>query len=125
MSERARAVLLGLAVAIAPLLLLDLAVTLTDTVRAGETSVWWSAGVHAATGAVVAAGVLLARRDRLAAAVAVVVVLLAVLPTIPDPTLDLLDRVPLLPQLGQNAGFTIGGVIAGAYAYALVRGPRG
>lgn len=94
---RARSVVLGLALGIAPLLLLDLAVQLSRVTE--PTTAWWSVAAYALMGAVVAAAVVHARRDALIPAVAAVVLFLAVAPSLPAP----LSRFPVLPVLGDAA----------------------
>jgi hypothetical protein len=126
-SERVRSVLLGLAVAIGPLLLLDLARTLGGaTPDSGSANLWWVLACYAGVGAIVALGVAASRRDRIVPAVALVVMLLAVLPAVPSSATDWLRAVPLVGgPLSTHGLLAVGTTIVGAYAYALVRGPRG
>lgn len=124
MTDRVRALLLGLAVGVGPLLLLDLGATLRQAVRsdpAGGTSVWWPVACYAATGAVVAFGVALGRRDRLIPAVGAAVVLVVALPAVPSGATGWLSRV-VPPVADDAAGFAALFVSAGAYLYAAVRG---
>lgn len=123
MSERVRSILTGLAVGIVPLLLVDLARILTEAVAAdgGETSAWWPVAAYLATGIVAASGVGAGRRQRLVPAIGLTVVLLALLPAVPLAPLAGLSVVPLVPATA--AGEAVVAAIAGAYLYALVRGP--
>jgi hypothetical protein len=126
-NERVRAVLVGLAVGLGPLLLLDLADTLRDAAirDASSANLWWMLGCYVLGGAIVASGVAASRRDRIVPVVALVVVVLVVLAAMPVVSVSWLSRVPLVGALAANhAVAAVGGVVAGAYAYALVRGPR-
>ena len=124
MNERVRSVLLGVAVGVIPLLLLDLARILTDAVAAdgGETSVWWPVASYVAAGAVAAFGMGAGRNDRLVPAVGAVILLLVVLPTVPVSLAERLPSLPLLPAAAASQAVVF--AIAGAYLYAAVRGPR-
>jgi hypothetical protein len=124
-NDRVRAVLLGLGLGIAPLLLLDLGGTLAAAVirDPGETSVWWPVACYLAAGVLVALGFGLARGDRLLAIVAAVVVVIVALPLVPSDLTRWLTELPI-PSLGDRAGVAALFVIAGAYLYAAVRGPR-
>jgi hypothetical protein len=127
MNERVRSVLLGLAVAIGPLLLLDLARTLGGaSLDSSSANIWWVLACYAGVGAIVALGVAASRRDRIVPAVALAVMLFAVLPAVPSSATDWLRAVPLAGgPLSTHGLLAVGTTIAGAYAYALVRGPRG
>jgi hypothetical protein len=117
-TARARSVLLGLALGVAPLLLLDLAVQLS---RASESSTaWWTVAAYALIGAVTAAAIVHARRDPLIPAVAAVVLLLAVAPALPAP----LSGLPVLPLLGDAAASErpVIIVLTAACAVGAVRG---
>jgi hypothetical protein len=122
-NERVRSVLLGLAVGLVPLLLVDLARILTEAVAAdgGDASRCWPVAAYLATGLVAAYGVGTGRRDRLVPASGAVVVLLAVLPQIPVAPPTALS-LPLVPTTG--AGQAVVAAVAGAYLYAAVRGPK-
>jgi MFS family permease len=123
-NQHVRSVALGLVVAIAPLLLLDLGGTLTTAIQRDQaTSVWWPVACYLATGVVVAVGVALGRRDRLIAGVAAVLVAILVLPFVPSPATTWLLELPL-PRLGYGAGSAGPLLVLGAYLYAVVRGPR-
>jgi hypothetical protein len=126
-NERVRSVLLGLAVAIGPLLLIDLAQTLRQGVfESGEsTNIWWMLACYAGVGAIAAFGVAASRRDRVVPAVALMVMLLAVLPTVPSNAVAWMRSLPLVGgPLQVQGSLAVGAALAGAYAYALVRGPR-
>jgi hypothetical protein len=119
-TARARSVVLGLALGVAPLLLLDLAVQLS---RAAEASTaWWTIAAYALIGAVTAAAIVHARRDPLIPAVAAVVLLVAVAPSLPDP----LAGLPRIPLLGDAAAAErpVIVVLAAACAVGAVRGRR-
>lgn len=121
MNQRVRAVLLGLALGIAPLLLLDLARILHDAVAAdGDTSIWWPLACYLATGLVVGVGVGAGGRDRVVGIVASLVLFAFVLPVV----LGAMEAssFPLLP-VGDVARAVVL-VIIGAYGYAVVRGSR-
>lgn len=94
---RVRSIVLGIALGVAPLLLLDLAIQLSRVAEA--TTAWWAIAAYALIGAVVAAAIVHARRDPLIPAVAAVVLFLAVAPALPAP----LSRLPLLPIIGDAA----------------------
>jgi hypothetical protein len=127
-SERVRSVLVGLAVGIAPLLLLDLASTLRDAAQrdTNVANLWWMLGCYVLAGTIVAFGLAASRRDRIVPGLALVVVAGVVLAAMPvDGLASLLRSLPLVGTLTANHGVVaVGGVVAGAYAYALVRGPR-
>lgn len=125
MTDRVRGILLGLAVGIGPLLLLDLARILRDAVASdgGQTSVWWLIACYLAAGLVAAAGIAAGRRDRLVPAIGAVVVLLVALPTVPS---TLAARIPSLPVVpATTPSQAIAFVLIGAYVYAAMQGPRG
>jgi hypothetical protein len=96
-SGRLRSIVLGLALGVAPLLLLDLAIELARV--ADATTAWWAIGAYALIGATLAIAIGHARRDPLIPGVAAVVLLLAVAPGLPQP----LDGLPLLPVIGEVA----------------------
>jgi hypothetical protein len=126
-NDRVRSVLLGLAVAIGPLLLIDLAQTLRSAVFESDdsTNVWWMLACYAGVGAIAAFGVAASRRDRIVPAVALVVMLLAVLPTVPSNAVAWMRSIPLVGgPLQLQGSVAVGAALVGAYAYALVRGPR-
>jgi hypothetical protein len=125
-NERLRSVLLGLAVAVGPLLLLDLAATLSGVGGDDPVNIWWMLACYAAAGAIVAFGVAASRRDRIVPVVALVVLLYAVLPAVPSPATDWMRALPFAGgPLRTHGLLAVGAAIAGAYAYALVRGPQG
>jgi hypothetical protein len=115
---RVRSVVLGLALGVAPLLLLDLAIQLSQV--AESSTAWWAVAAYALIGAVVAAAIIHARRDPLIPAVAAVVLLLAVAPALPAP----LSGLPTLPLLGDAAASErpVIVVLAAACAVGAVRG---
>lgn len=123
MNERVRTVLLGVAVGVVPLLLLDLARILTDAVAAdgGDTSVWWPVASYVAAGAVAAFGMGAGRRDRTVPTVGALILLLVVLPTVPISLAERLPSLPLLPAASASQAVVF--AIAGAYLYAAIRGP--
>ena len=125
MNERVRTVLLGIAVGVVPLLLLDLARILNDAVAAdgGDTSVWWPVASYLAAGAVAAVGMAAGRRERLVPAVGALVLLLVVLPTVPVASAERLPALPLLPAASASQAVVF--AITGAYLYAALRGPKG
>jgi hypothetical protein len=96
-NQRVRSVLLGIALGVAPVLLLDLAGELSRV--ADATTAWWAIGAYALIGGVLAVAIAYARRDPLVPAVAAVVLLLAVAPGLPAP----LDGLPRLPLVGDVA----------------------
>ncbi|MEX1178007.1 MAG: hypothetical protein WEB09_06065 [Nitriliruptor sp.] len=115
---RARSIALGLALGVAPLLLLDLAIQLS---RVAESSTaWWAIAAYALIGGVVAAAIVHARRDPLIPAIAAVVLFLAVAPALPAP----LSSLPTLPVLGEAAATQrpVIVVLAAACAVGAVRG---
>ena len=124
MNERVRSVLIGLGIGVAPLLLVDLAGTLQDAIQRDptSTSVWWPVACYLAVGVVVALGVALGRQDRLVPITGLVVVLVVVLPTVPSRAVDWM--LTFLPAVGLGAPSAVGFTIAGAYAYAAVRGGK-
>jgi hypothetical protein len=126
-NERVRSVLLGLAVAIGPLLLLDLAATLRNAMlEQADENIWWMMACYVGAGAIVAFGLSASRRDRILPAVALAVMLYAVLPAVPSPATDWMRALPLAGGPLQSHGLlAVGATIAGVYAYALIRGPRG
>lgn len=122
MNERVRGVLLGLALGVAPLLLLDLARILNDAVAAdGDTSMWWPIACYLATGIVAAVGVGAGTRDRVVPVVAAIVLLAVALPALTRPIGD--TSFPLLPTTAVSQAVVL--AIVGAYAYAAIRGSRG
>jgi hypothetical protein len=126
-NERVRSAVLGLAVGLGPLLLLDLADTLRDASMrdAHAANLWWMLACYVLAGAIVATGLAASRRDRIVPAVALVVVAAITLVAMPTVGSGWLLRLPLVGALAQNHGVTaVGGVLVGAYTYALVRGPR-
>lgn len=119
MSERLRAVLIGLVLGVGPLLLLDLARILRDAAEADGTGSWWALAVYAAVGLLVGVGVGLGRSDRLVPAVAaVVVVVAAVLPA--AGVGGWLAGLPLAAS--GDVAQAVAVTVAGAYVYATVRG---
>lgn len=121
MNDRLRTVLLGLAVGLVPLLLLDLARILGDAVRRDPvaTSRWWVIACYLAAGAVAAAGVAAGRRDRFVPLIGLLVVALFTLPALP-----LGWSFPALPLSPTDpGGEAIALTLVGVYAYAAVRGP--
>jgi hypothetical protein len=126
-SERVRSLLLGLAVAVGPLLLIDLAQTLRQGAfeHGDATNLWWMLACYAGVGAIAAFGIAASRRDRIVPAVALVVMLLAVLPAVPSGAVAWMRSIPLAGgPLRVDGSIAVGAALAGAYAYALVRGPR-
>jgi hypothetical protein len=125
MSDRVKGALLGLGLGVAPLLLLDLALQLRQAAAGepGSTTEWWALVVFGLVGVVVAVGVALGRKERLAPVVAAVVVGLAVLPALPG---DVFGWLPRLPVVTDVAGGTSSAVLLtfGAYVYAAVRGGK-
>ncbi|MEX0835405.1 MAG: hypothetical protein WD010_04895 [Nitriliruptor sp.] len=110
--------MLGLALGIAPLLLLDLAIQLS---RVAESSTaWWAIGAYALIGGIVAAAIVHARRDPLIPAVAAAVLFLAVAPALPAP----LSSLPTLPFIGEAAATQrpVIVVLAAACVVGAVRG---
>jgi hypothetical protein len=125
-NQRVRSILLGLAVAIGPLLLLDLAATLGGAPADDGVNIWWMLACYAGVGAIVAFGVAASRRDRILPTVALVVTLYAVLPAVDSPATDWMRALPFAGgPLRSHGLLAVGAAIAGAYAYALVRGPQG
>jgi hypothetical protein len=126
-NERVRSVLLGLAVAIGPLLLLDLAGTLRSAMlEQMDDNIWWILACYLGAGAIVAFGVSASRRGRILPAVALAVMLYAVLPAVPSPATAWMRSLPFAGgPLEAHGLLAVGATIAGAYAYALIRGPRG
>lgn len=118
---RVRSVAVGVALGVAPLLLLDLALQLSRVTEA--TTAWWAIAAYALIGALVAAAIVHARRDPLIPAVAAVVLLLAVAPSLPAP----LSGLPLLPVVGDAAATQrpVLVVLVGACVVGAVRGRRG
>lgn len=125
MNERVRSVVVGLFAGVAPLLLLDLARVLQEAIRTDPsgTSVWWPVACYVGVGAIAAFGVSASRADRIVPAVAMAVLLLAALPTVATRPAAWLPGIPLLTTTFAAQAVAFG--LAGAYAYALVRGPRG
>ena len=124
MNARARSVLLGLGLGLAPLLLLDLADTLRQSHLADPhgTSLWWVLACYAATGAISAFGLVAAARDRLLAACALGVLVLAVTPATPLTGLTGLAGLPLVVGAGMIDAVAIVVALAGAYTFVLIRG---
>lgn len=124
MSARVRGVLVGLALALAPLLLLDLAGQLQAAAAGdpGASTAWWALGAYALVGAVVALGVAAGRKERLAPAVAAGVVAVLLLPALPGIG-QALVRLPVVSEVVRGMTGTVL-VVLGAYLYAAVRGPR-
>ncbi|WP_052666633.1 hypothetical protein [Nitriliruptor alkaliphilus] len=118
---RVRSVVLGIALGIAPLLLLDLAMQLSRVTEA--TTAWWAIAAYALIGAVVAAAIVHARRDPLIPAVAAAVLLLAVAPALPEP----LSALPQLPVVGDAAASQrpVLVVLVGACIVGAIRGRSG
>jgi hypothetical protein len=126
-SERVRSALLGLLVGLVPLLLLDLADTLRDASQRdlSATNLWWMLACFVLAGVIVATGLAASRRDRVVPAVALVVVAAVTLAAMPTSGTSWLLDLPLVGGLAGNyAVVAVGGVIVGAYAFALIRGPR-
>lgn len=115
---RVRSVAIGIALGIAPLLLLDLAIQLSRVTEA--TTAWWAIAAYALIGAIVAAAIVHARRDPLIPAVAAAVLFLAVAPALPEPFAGL----PLLPVVGEAAA-TQRPVIVVLVAACIVGAVRG
>lgn len=127
MSQRVRSALVGLGVGVGPLLLLDLASTLRDAAQrdANAANLWWMLACYVLAGVIVAFGLAASRHDRIVPAVALVVVVLVVVAAMPVDGLGWLISLPLVGALTTNHGvLAVGGVVAGAYAFGLVRGPR-
>lgn len=127
MNDRVRNLLAGLGVGVAVLLLLQLSGILRDAAAAdgSRATVWWVLATYAAVGVVVAFGVGLGRRDRLAPAAGAVVVLLFVAPSLPGRPLPI-GPWEIGGQLGPlGSGTSIGIVAVGALGYAAIRGARG
>jgi hypothetical protein len=125
-SDRVRSIVVGLAVGVAVLLLLQLSGILRDAAAAdGATSTrWWVLASYAAVGAVVAFGVGMGRSDRLVPALAAVVLLLFVAPSLPGRPLPF-GPWDIGGQTGPlGVGLAIGIVAIGALGYATIRGPR-
>jgi hypothetical protein len=123
MNGRLKGILLGVGLGVAPLLLMDLALQLRQAAAGepGTSTQWWAMGVFVLVGAVVAVGVAMGRRDRVAPLVAAVVVALAVLPALPG---NVFGWLPSLPVVTDVADGSSGAVLLtlGAYVYAAVRG---
>jgi hypothetical protein len=127
MNQRARSVVLGLGLGVAPILLLDLAGTLRGSVASDPsgTSFWWVVACYAGTGALSAFGLMAGARDRLLAGVALVILLIGVVPWIPVAGLSQLSQLPLVPfGSGGMDAIGVGFALAGAYTYVLVQGNR-
>lgn len=120
MRDRLRAVGLGVVLGVAPLLLLDLAATLTGV--ADTTSAWWAVAAYALVGAVIAAAVLRAAREPLIPAVAAVVLVVALAPGLPEP----LAGLPRLVVIGEVAvrELPVAVVLAAVCVVGAVRGRR-
>lgn len=120
MNDRLRTVLIGVAVGLVPLLLIDLARILDEAVRRdpSATSRWWVIACYVAAGAVAAAGVASGRRDRFVPLIGLAVVVLAVLPALPLGWS--LPSLPLSPT--DPGGVAIALTLVGVYAYAAIRG---
>jgi ABC-type Co2+ transport system permease subunit len=118
---RVRSVVLGVALGIAPLLLLDLAMQLSRVAEA--TTAWWAIAAYALIGAIVAAAIVHARRDPLIPAVAAAVLFLAVAPALPAP----LSGLPQLPIVGDAAASQrpVLVVLVGACVVGAIRGRSG
>lgn len=118
---RVRSVVLGIALGVAPLLLLDLAMQLSRVAEA--TTAWWAIAAYVLIGAVVAAAIVHARRDPLIPAVAAVVLFLAVAPALPEP----LSGLPQLPVVGDAAVSQrpVLVVLVGACIVGAIRGRSG
>ena len=126
MSDRVKAVLLGLGLGIAPLLLLDLARQLGRAAvgEPGASTQWWALVVYVLVGVVAALGVAAGRRERLVPAVGAGVLALAVLPGLPG-ALELLPWLafPVVAEVVEQLTGTVL-VVLGAYVYAAVRGTK-
>jgi hypothetical protein len=122
-TERLRAVLLGLVAGVVPLLLLDLAATLQDAILRdpGSTSVWWPVACWFGVGVVAAAGVAAGRRDRVIPAVALAVVGVTGLALVMSPATDWVRALPLLPTPALPVAVVF--TLAGLYAFSVLRGP--
>ncbi len=121
MNDRVRTVVLGLAVGLVPLLLLDLARILGDAADRDPvaTSRWWVVACYLGAGIAAGVGVGLGRRERLVPLVGLAVVLLATLPVLPAAS-----WVPTLPFAPDHpGGEAVALVLIGAYAWSGVRGP--
>lgn len=127
MSERVKAVLLGVGLGVAPLLLLDLAQQLRRAAggETGTSTLWWALAVYLLVGVVVAVGVAMGRRERLAPAVGAGVLALAVVPGLPG-ALDWARWLAPLPPVADVVEQLTGPVllVLGAYLYAAVRGTK-
>jgi hypothetical protein len=125
-NERVKAVLLGLGLGLAPLLLLDLAQQLRRAAggEAGTSTLWWSLAVYLLVGVVAAVGVALGRRERLAPAIGAGVLALAVLPGLPRaPDWLPWPAFPLVSDVVEQLTGTVL-LVLGAYAYAAIRGTK-
>ncbi|GGI06572.1 hypothetical protein [Egicoccus halophilus] len=124
MNERARSVATGLFAGLVPLLLLDLARVLQEAMYTdpGSTSAWWPVACFVGVGAVAAFGVSAARGDRLVALVGIAVLLLAAVPSVAVTPPAWLPSLPLVTDT--FASQAVAFAVAGAYLYALLRGPR-
>lgn len=123
MSERLKAVLIGVGLGAAPLLLLDLAQQLerAATGEPGSSTRWWALGVFLLVGVVAAVGVAMGRRERLVPAVGAVVLALAVLPGLPGGIFGRLPDLAVVTDVARDlTGLVL--VVLGAYVYAAVRG---
>ncbi len=122
MNERIRAVLLGVGLGVATLLLVDLARILGDAIEAdgGDTSAWWAVACYLAVGLVVATGVASGRRERIVPAIAAVVVALIALPAVPTGAATWIPELPLVPATAAAQAVAFAAV--GAFVYGAARG---
>lgn len=125
MSDRVRAVLLGVGLGVAPLLLLDLARQLERAAAGdpGTSTRWWSLAAFLLVGVVAAVAVAAGRRDRVAPGVGAVVLALSVLPGLPGQVFARLPTLPVITDVARELTAAVL-VLLGAYAYAAVRGGR-
>lgn len=122
MSDRARAVLFGLGLGLAALLLLDLTAILQATVASGQTSPWWPIAGYVAVGLLAALGVAGGSRDRLIPSLAAAVVLVVALPAVPTEAPAWVPSLPLVPSTGATQAVAF--ALVGAFTFGAVRGGR-
>ncbi|MCC5948284.1 MAG: hypothetical protein JJT89_07485 [Nitriliruptoraceae bacterium] len=122
MSDRARAVVVGLVLGFAALLLLDLTAILAETVASGQTSPWWPIAGYVGVGLLAAVGVGYGGRDRLVPAIAATVVLLVALPAVPAQAPAWVPALPLVPSTPATQAVAF--VLVGAFTFGAVRGGK-